>query len=144
MNVLDHSDVHTLCTRRHHIHKFSFINIYNGFKCCLSLLETLSICVAIKNFHDFSFFPINSSHKVYPSARYASATNAVFKDTYIFSKQIVSLNYILIYFSCCLLVAFCILVLLQLCNVFIILLLLLNSTEMNYCGKNLLLMYRFY
>jgi hypothetical protein len=62
---------------------------------CPSLLETVGIHVPVRNFRDFPFFTVGSSHKSCPSARSTSAANTMCKDIDIFSKQLVTLYHIL-------------------------------------------------
>jgi hypothetical protein len=74
------------------------VNVYNDFKFCLSLLETVGIRVPIQNVWHFPRFTTVFSHKCCSSAVHVSAVNTICKDTYIFRKQAVTLNYILKYF----------------------------------------------
>jgi hypothetical protein len=73
-----------------------FINVYNGFKLCPSMLETVGVRVPTCNFRDFPLFTAAFSNKTCPSARCASVTNTVYKDIDrpIFSNQLVALNHI--------------------------------------------------
>jgi hypothetical protein len=71
------------------------VNVYNSFKFCPSLLETVGICVPIRNVRELPLFTAAFLHKSCPSARCASAAHVIFKDTDIFRKQVVTLNHIL-------------------------------------------------
>jgi hypothetical protein len=47
VNALDHLNFHIVCTRRHHLDALSFVNIYNGFKFCPSLLLAFAFILEI-------------------------------------------------------------------------------------------------
>jgi hypothetical protein len=71
------------------------VNAYNGFECCPSLLETVSIRVPIRNFRDFPLFTVVSSHKSCPYARCTSAANTVCKYIDVFRKLLITVYHIL-------------------------------------------------
>jgi hypothetical protein len=95
VNALDHLNFHTLCTRRSHLEAPFIISIYNGFRACPSLLETVNIRAPSRNFRHFPLFTVGSSRKTCPSVRCASAENnpIVCKDYDIFSKNLVMLKH---------------------------------------------------
>jgi hypothetical protein len=95
VNALEHLNFNTLSSRRCHLDALFLVNFYTGFKFCPSLLETVGIHVPVRNFRDFPLFAVGSSHKSCCSAKSASAANTICKDTDIFSKQLVTVNYIL-------------------------------------------------
>jgi hypothetical protein len=70
-----------------------FLNVYNGFKFCLSSLEAVRIRVPIQNFKVFPLFTVASSRKTFPSAICVSTANT--KVTDMFYKHLVTLNHIL-------------------------------------------------
>jgi hypothetical protein len=72
-----------------------FINVYNGYKSCSSLLETVGFSGPSRNFRDLILFTVASSRKNCPSARCASVSNTVFKDAEIFINHFVMLKHIL-------------------------------------------------
>jgi hypothetical protein len=49
--------------------RFFLVNVYDCFKFCSSLLETIGIHVPIRNFRDFPLFTVGSSRKTCPPAR---------------------------------------------------------------------------
>jgi hypothetical protein len=95
VNAIGHINFHSLCTGKLHLDAFFRVNIYNGFKCYPSWLETVGTHIPIRNFTHFSLFAVGSSRRTCPSARCASAANTVCKDTDIFSKHLVTFNDIL-------------------------------------------------
>jgi hypothetical protein len=76
VNDLHHINFHTLWTKRRNLDALFLVNVYNGFKFCPSLLETVGIHVSVWNFKDFRVFTIGSSHR---TCRYTSAANTVCK-----------------------------------------------------------------
>jgi hypothetical protein len=95
VNALEHLNSHTLSSRWLHLDALFLVNVYTGFKFCPSLLENVGIHVPVRHFRDFLLLTVGSLHKICPSARSATATNAICKDINIFSKQLVKLNHIL-------------------------------------------------
>jgi hypothetical protein len=75
--------------------RFLLINVYNEYKCCPYLHETVGIRLPSGNFGNFPLFTAGSSRMSCTSTRRASATNTVCKDVDIVCKHLVTLKHIL-------------------------------------------------
>jgi hypothetical protein len=95
-NVLNYLKFHTLGDRRCHLDALFLLNVYNSSKFCPILLETVGFRVPNRNFWDFKLFHVNLNRRNCPSARCASATNAISRDTCIFSGRSVLINDLLL------------------------------------------------
>jgi hypothetical protein len=62
-NALDHLNFHILWTKGCHLGVLFLINVYNGFKFCPSLIETVTIHIPTQNFTDAPLFTVGSAHK---------------------------------------------------------------------------------
>ena len=65
-------------------------NVFNGSEYCSALLETVSLRVANRNFRDFGFFNVDLKRRNFPSARNASAANAIDSDIDMFNRSSIS------------------------------------------------------
>jgi hypothetical protein len=72
-----------------------FTQVYRGSKFCPSVLEIVGLRVPARYVRDFTLFCVSSSSRYCPSARCASAANAVCRDIDIFGAKPVLLNHIL-------------------------------------------------
>jgi hypothetical protein len=68
--------------RRIHSDALFLINVHNGAEYFPSILETVGVRVLAQNIDNFSMFSCSLSH--HPSARCASAANAVGIDRYFY------------------------------------------------------------
>jgi hypothetical protein len=69
-----------------------FLLIFIGLICCSSILDSVSLRIPSRSIRDYCTFTVNCNFKVSPSARCASAVNAVCRSTGIFSKVCISLT----------------------------------------------------
>jgi hypothetical protein len=67
---------------------------FSGLKYWPTLLETVGLRVPNRNFRDFNLFSVDFNSRNFPSARCASAADAINTDNYIFSGRSVSVNMI--------------------------------------------------
>jgi hypothetical protein len=85
--VLVELKLHTLYIRRHHLYALFLTQVYFGLKFCPSVLEIVSLRVPVQYIRDFALFNVCSSFKNCPSARCASAANAVCRDVDVFGTR---------------------------------------------------------
>jgi hypothetical protein len=81
--------------RRHRIDALFLTQVYSGSKFCPSVLETVGLRVPPRRICDFALFSVCSSCKKCPSARCASAANAVCSDDHVFVSRNILLRHIL-------------------------------------------------
>jgi hypothetical protein len=95
--ALNHLEFHTLSDRRCHLDALFLLNVYNGSKFCPTLLETFGLRVPDRNFRDFKLFHVDLNRRNCPSARCASAANAISR---IFVYWMVGLFWLMICYWC--------------------------------------------
>jgi hypothetical protein len=92
VSTLHHLNFHSLSSRGHHSDALSLVDIYNSFKFCPYLLETVGIRVDIRNCRQCPSFTVVSSHK---GCWTASAANIVCENIDMFMKVLVTGNHTL-------------------------------------------------
>jgi hypothetical protein len=92
-NALEHLNFHTYPLGG--TDALFIVDVYNGFKFCLLLLEIVGIRILTRNLRDFPLLTVGSLRKTGPSARCASAANTACKDIDKLIKHLVKLNNIL-------------------------------------------------
>lgn len=95
VNVLGDLDFQTLCSRRCHLDAHFLLISRMVLNFVVPCLKLMAFVFPTRNFWDVSSFTLRPSRKHCPSTWNASATNTVCKPTDIFSKYLVSLDYIL-------------------------------------------------
>jgi hypothetical protein len=93
--ALQESNLHTLRMRRHRLDTVFLIQVYSGSKFCPSVLETVGLWVPPRRIRDFALFGVCYSCKNCPSARYASAANAICSDDHVFGSRNILLRRLL-------------------------------------------------
>jgi hypothetical protein len=68
----------------YHFDVLFHVQVYLGYKFCLSLLETVGLRVPARYIREFSLFNVCSSNKNCPSARFVSDADVVCRDVDIF------------------------------------------------------------
>jgi hypothetical protein len=91
-NALNYLKLHTLSDRRCHLDALFLLQVYSGLKICPTLLETVGLRGPNRNFTDFKLFHVNLNCRNCPSARCASAANAISGDISIFNGRSVLIN----------------------------------------------------
>jgi hypothetical protein len=89
-SLLQKLNLLTLHNRHRHFDALFLINVFNGAKCCPSVLETVEIRVPTRHIRNFTMFASPSSHC--PSARRVYAANAVYKHKGILRNSCLSVN----------------------------------------------------
>jgi hypothetical protein len=84
--------LHTFTHMKEKLCHRKVIYIINGLKICPTLLETVGLRVPNRNFRDFKLFYVNLNCRICPSARCASAANAIIGDICIFNGRSVLIN----------------------------------------------------
>jgi hypothetical protein len=72
------------------------LNVYNGSNFCPTLLETFGLRLPNRNFRDFKLFHVNLNRRNCPSAKCASAANAISRDNCMFNGRSVLINDLLL------------------------------------------------
>jgi hypothetical protein len=85
--ALQKLNLHNLRMRRHRLDAVFLTQIYSGSKFCPSVLETVGLRVPPRRIRDFALFSVCSSCKNCPSARCASAADAVCSDDHVFGSR---------------------------------------------------------
>jgi hypothetical protein len=93
--ALEELKLHTLRMRRHRLDALFLLQVYFGFKFCPSVLEIVGLRVPARYFRDFELFKFSAPYKLCPSARCASAANAVCRNVDVFGARNILLKQIL-------------------------------------------------
>ena len=83
---------HTLVAQKHYLDVPFLTNVFKGYKYCPAMLETVDLRVPHRNFRDSSLFNVDAKSYNCPSARCASAANAIGSGFDIFTGSSVSIN----------------------------------------------------